>query len=113
MQGKEEGEAGGMNATEFMVTRGKMCVYYGNVMCGCSKGGEKCPLHELEDCRPYEGMSVPDAERMQAIVEKWAQRNKGTNDDKFKEVFGEDFLDIWTLSSVNAHEWAAQKYEED
>lgn len=101
-----------MKAIDFIVTRAKMCDYYGGVLKGCAKEGEKCPLKAI-DCDITADMSVGDAERMQAIVEKWAHRKDGTNGDKFEEVFGEDFLDIWTLSSVNAHEWASKKYEGD
>ena len=100
-----------MNATEFMVARGEMCKYYYSVIGGCSRKGEKCPLHSLDDCQPYAGMTVQDAERMQAIVDKWMHRDEETNADKFREIFGEEFMDMWRVSNELAEEWAQQRYE--
>lgn len=99
-----------MNAIEFITARAAICKYYGGVMGGCSKGADKCPLSEIE-CDISPNMSVQDAERMQAIVDKWMHRDGETNGDKFREIFGDEFIDMWSLSDISAEEWAKQKYE--
>lgn len=99
-----------MKAIEFMLARASMCKYYGGVMGGCTKKKEKCPLSGI-DCDISADMSVGDAEQMQAIVEKWLNRNGETNKDKFLEVFGMDWTDVYSMNNVNAETWSNQKYE--
>lgn len=99
-----------MKAVDFIVTRAKMCAYYGGVIKGCAKGSENCPLKAI-DCDITANMSVGDAEKMQAIVEKWVNRNGETNRDKFLEVFGMEWTDVYCMSNVNAEMWSNQKYE--
>lgn len=99
-----------MKAVEFMLAHAEMCKYYGGVVKGCKKNGEQCPLHDI-DCDITADMSVGDAERMQALVEKWVNRNGETNKDKFLEVFGMDWTDVYSMNNVNAETWSNQKYE--
>jgi len=101
-----------MKAIEFMIAHAAICKYYGGVIKGCNKDGEQCPLKGI-DCDLRADMTTQDAEQMQAIVEKWVHRNDGTNEDKFKAVFGYDAGDIFTLCDVNFNDWLKQKYEED
>lgn len=94
-----------MKVAEFMVTKAAMCEYYSK------KGCEKCPLDGL-NCNFDTPMSVQDAEKMQAIVEKWANRHGKTNRDKFLEVFGMEWTDLYSMNNVNAETWSGQKFEE-
>ena len=99
-----------MKAIEFMIAHAAICKYYGGVMGGCKKGDDHCPLKDI-DCDLNADMTPQDAEQMQALVERWINRNGKTNADKFKEVFGMDWTDMWSLCNVNADKWAKQKYE--
>lgn len=100
-----------MKAIEFMIAHGAICKHYGGVMKGCTKNGEQCPLKGI-DCDLRADMTPQDAEQMQALVDKWLNRNGKTNADKFKEIFGMELMEFWTLCDVNAEQWAKQKYEE-
>ena len=100
-----------MKAIEFMKAHAKMHDYYGGVIKGCTRNGEKCPLADIECDLPRDNMTVAEAENMQAIVEKWVNRNSETNGDKFLEVFGMDWTDVYSMNNVNAETWSNQKYE--
>lgn len=104
-----------MKTTEFMIAMGEMCKAYSGGTEPCTgKGGELCPLAKADcNCDLTIPLSVVDAEKIQAIVEKWKREQGGTNEEKFEQIFGITAMEFWTLSDVNAEKWLKQAYEKN
>lgn len=100
-----------MKVTEFMIGISQMCNYYSGGKTPCTnEAGELCPLANIQ-CDFTIPMTVEDSEKVQAIVDKWVHRGDGTNEERFKAVFGMNAMEFWSLSDVNAQIWLKQRYE--
>ena len=102
-----------MKAIEFMMSISEMCKAHNGGLYPCtSKDGKTCPLAKAEiNCDLTIPITTAEAENMQAIVEKWKNRNSETNGAKFADTFGIDFMTVWGLCDTNAQEWANQRFE--
>lgn len=87
-----------MDAVEFLKTINKIC----ETLADC----RECPLHDENIC--IAGVDDGEEEKAVSIVEQWSKEHPVmTNEQKFREVFGE------THSLVKApSEWWVAEYEE-